>query len=43
VLAGFATLEEVKTRWTLDDVMDAGEILDAREAQEARMAKGKGR
>lgn len=42
-MAKFATLEQVKTQWTIDDVMDAVDVLDIQadiEAQAAAAAKG---
>jgi len=36
VIAGFGSLEEVRKRWTLEDVLDAHDLLDFREAVEAR-------
>lgn len=36
-MGGVGTLMEVKKRWTLDDLMDAHELLDAKAAAEAQM------
>lgn len=30
-MAGVATLQEIKTQWTIDDLADANEILDYKE------------
>ena len=35
VVAGFGTLNEVCFEWTIDDLMDANEVLDLKEAAEA--------
>jgi hypothetical protein len=36
---GFATLEELETRWSLDDVAKANAVLDYRAAQEEAARK----
>lgn len=45
ILEGICSLEELKTSWTLDDVLRATAILDMKQAiqkmAEARMEKGK--
>ena len=39
VHAGWATLTELRTTWTLGDLFDANHALDAAQAAEARAAK----
>jgi len=38
VLSGKATLTEIETQWSLDDLMDANEALDVRAEIEAAVA-----
>lgn len=46
-MAGFGTLHEVKTQWSIDDVADAHEVLTLKENAErkaiAEAQKGQGR
>lgn len=39
VAEGVATLTEIETRWSIDDVADANTVLDALEDARARAAK----
>lgn len=35
VLEGLATLQEIETHWSIDDLADAHEVLDVKSAMEA--------
>jgi hypothetical protein len=38
VYEGTATLEELETWWSIDDVMDAHDVIEAMEEAQARLA-----
>lgn len=40
-MAGFGQLLEVRFRWTIDDLLDAHEVLDIKEEAEAAMMKSR--
>lgn len=41
-MKGFGTLDEVKWKWTLKDLMDAHEVMDLMEEAEEWASKQKG-
>ena len=41
MVAQVATLQEIETHWSLDDLIDAGEALDLQAAADVEAAKPK--